>query len=255
MTASAAVVCALLLATGPSHRRRSPAARRSSALLLAESEPTSSSSLEFESPSALPVPRQPSRREFCALVSAAVAVGGAPRATSAAEVATAPPRKALRVAEEATIKLFEGTTASVVYIDTFVEQRDAFSTNVMEVPSGTGSGFVWDLDGHIVTNYHGKTARDARSSIFFWWRGDVLTRRTYRTARRPTAVARARPVVRGSPERAKIGLTGADGTQKSFSAKLTGFDADKDVAVLKVIHRVHAGVAEHEGCPLFVWYV
>jgi len=166
MTASAAVVCALLLATGPSHRRRSPAARRSSALLLAESESTSSSSLEFESPSALPVPRQPSRREFCALVSAAVAVGGAPRATSAAEVATAPPRKALRVAEEATIKLFEGTTASVVYIDTFVEQRDAFSTNVMEVPSGTGSGFVWDLDGHIVTNYHG-TARDARSSIFF----------------------------------------------------------------------------------------
>jgi S1-C subfamily serine protease len=33
-------------------------------------------------------------------------------------------------------------------------QRDAFSLNVQEVPEGTGSGFVWDQDGHIVTNYH-----------------------------------------------------------------------------------------------------
>ena len=27
-------------------------------------------------------------------------------------------------------------------------------SNVMEVPRGSGSGFVWDRDGHIVTNFH-----------------------------------------------------------------------------------------------------
>jgi len=50
------------------------------------------------------------------------------------------------------IAVFEKAAPSVVYIDTFVEQRDVFSTNVMEVPVGTGSGFVWDDKGHIVTN-------------------------------------------------------------------------------------------------------
>lgn len=25
---------------------------------------------------------------------------------------------------------------------------------MLEVPQGSGSGFVWDKDGHIVTNYH-----------------------------------------------------------------------------------------------------
>lgn len=46
------------------------------------------------------------------------------------------------------------STPSVVYINTFVNQRDAFSMNVLEVPAGTGSGFVWDDKGHVVTNFH-----------------------------------------------------------------------------------------------------
>ena len=33
-------------------------------------------------------------------------------------------------------------------------RRDFFSLNVYEIPSGTGSGFVWDRRGHVVTNYH-----------------------------------------------------------------------------------------------------
>lgn len=49
----------------------------------------------------------------------------------------------LTEAEWTRINVFEKAAPSVVYIDTFVEQRDAFSTNVMEVPLGTGSGFVW----------------------------------------------------------------------------------------------------------------
>ena len=33
-------------------------------------------------------------------------------------------------------------------------QRDFFSLNVQEVPQGTGSGFIWDRQGHVVTNFH-----------------------------------------------------------------------------------------------------
>ena len=33
-------------------------------------------------------------------------------------------------------------------------RQDAFTLDVLEVPQGSGSGFVWDKDGHVVTNYH-----------------------------------------------------------------------------------------------------
>lgn len=33
-------------------------------------------------------------------------------------------------------------------------RQDVFTLDVLEVPQGSGSGFVWDKDGHIVTNYH-----------------------------------------------------------------------------------------------------
>jgi S1-C subfamily serine protease len=33
-------------------------------------------------------------------------------------------------------------------------QRDRFSLNLLEIPQGTGSGFIWDSDGHIITNFH-----------------------------------------------------------------------------------------------------
>jgi S1-C subfamily serine protease len=52
------------------------------------------------------------------------------------------------------IDIFERNAPSVVFIDTFAEKQDVFSPNVMEVPLGTGSGFVWDKKGHIVINYH-----------------------------------------------------------------------------------------------------
>ena len=52
-----------------------------------------------------------------------------------------------------TIRLFKNASPSVVYINTAKEEVD-FSGRAFESPVGTGSGFVWDTDGHIVTNYH-----------------------------------------------------------------------------------------------------
>ncbi|NVD35872.1 S1C family serine protease [Marinobacter lutaoensis] len=56
--------------------------------------------------------------------------------------------------EKATIELFEQSRASVVYITTAQLVRDVWTRNVFSVPRGTGSGFVWDDAGHIVTNFH-----------------------------------------------------------------------------------------------------
>ncbi|GJT59282.1 protease Do-like protein 1, chloroplastic [Tanacetum coccineum] len=33
-------------------------------------------------------------------------------------------------------------------------RQNVFTLDVLEMPQGSGSGFVWDKDGHIVTNYH-----------------------------------------------------------------------------------------------------
>lgn len=68
--------------------------------------------------------------------------------------AIAPAPADLGADEQATIRLFKMVSPSVVYITNKRLQRDLFSFTVMEVPQGTGSGFLWDDKGHIVTNFH-----------------------------------------------------------------------------------------------------
>jgi S1-C subfamily serine protease len=56
--------------------------------------------------------------------------------------------------ERTTIDIFRTASPSVVHITTLVTAAGPFSLDVQQIPQGTGSGFVWDKDGHIVTNYH-----------------------------------------------------------------------------------------------------
>lgn len=67
--------------------------------------------------------------------------------------ATAPP-PSLNADELATIKLFEDAAPSVCFITTSNVRRDFWTRDISEIPRGTGSGFIWDDKGHIVTNYH-----------------------------------------------------------------------------------------------------
>jgi S1-C subfamily serine protease len=64
------------------------------------------------------------------------------------------PRGELAPEERTTIELFERSRDSVVFISTKEAVVDLWSRNMMAVPRGTGSGFIWDEAGHIVTNYH-----------------------------------------------------------------------------------------------------
>jgi len=71
----------------------------------------------------------------------------------------APPRPVtqrgeLAADEKATIALFERSRDSVVFITTREQVRDLWTRNVFSVPRGTGSGFIWDEAGHVVTNLH-----------------------------------------------------------------------------------------------------
>jgi S1-C subfamily serine protease len=63
-------------------------------------------------------------------------------------------REGMTAEETHTIDLFERAAPSVCYITTSVVRRDFWTRNVMEIPQGSGSGFVWDRNGHIITNYH-----------------------------------------------------------------------------------------------------
>jgi S1-C subfamily serine protease len=74
--------------------------------------------------------------------------------TYRAEPRAITPRGDLAADEQTIIAIFEATTPSVVFITTTSRVLDLWTRDITEMPRGTGSGFVWDERGHIVTNYH-----------------------------------------------------------------------------------------------------
>ncbi len=64
------------------------------------------------------------------------------------------PDDKLGAGEQSTIDVFSKFSRSVVHITSLQTRRDRMTLDLAEIPQGTGSGFVWDQDGHIVTNFH-----------------------------------------------------------------------------------------------------
>jgi S1-C subfamily serine protease len=105
--------------------------------------------------------QSPSSSWVVALAAAGVFVACAAQAQQPVQVAnpavqprTVVPRGPLSADERNTIGVFEAVSPSVAYITTVQYVRDFFSPNVMRVPQGTGSGFIWDERGRVVTNFH-----------------------------------------------------------------------------------------------------
>lgn len=69
-------------------------------------------------------------------------------------VRTVTARGDLAADERATIELFEKSRDSVVFISTSRLVQDIWTRNIFAIPRGTGSGFIWDDAGHVVTNFH-----------------------------------------------------------------------------------------------------
>ena len=80
--------------------------------------------------------------------------GSSPLHDPSAEARPATPRGDLSQEELSTIDIFRAASPSVVYITTTGLGRDFFGLTVFEIPRGSGSGFIYDRRGYIVTNYH-----------------------------------------------------------------------------------------------------
>lgn len=64
------------------------------------------------------------------------------------------PKARLSNEETKLITTFQRVSPAVAFITTTLRAKQRFSLQEMEFPMGTGSGFLWDNKGHVVTNYH-----------------------------------------------------------------------------------------------------
>ena len=79
----------------------------------------------------------------------ALANGAVPRFDAAVRAG-----EALTPHERMVIETFERAAPSVACVQTSVAMQQPFTLRATEVRAGAGSGFVWDSDGHVVTNWH-----------------------------------------------------------------------------------------------------
>jgi S1-C subfamily serine protease len=82
-----------------------------------------------------------------------------PLSRALAEAAVTPPNlppipEGLSEEETRDIGIFRGASRSVAFITSIALRRDMFTFDVLQIPQGAGSGFLWDDEGHVVTNYH-----------------------------------------------------------------------------------------------------
>ncbi len=77
-------------------------------------------------------------------------------ALATADSASNPPEYlSFKTEDEAnSTEIYRKASPAVVHVTNVALRRARFSRNVYEIPQGAGSGFVWDKNGLIVTNYH-----------------------------------------------------------------------------------------------------
>jgi S1-C subfamily serine protease len=90
------------------------------------------------------------------------------------------PTSELTESERRDIDIFRQASPSTVYISQVSVRRSFFSLDVTRLERGSGTGFVFDKDGHIVTNFHVVRARDRSTElkVTLWdqseWEAEVV---------------------------------------------------------------------------------
>jgi len=161
--------------------------------------------------------------------------------TTQAEPRAITARGELAPDEVATIEIFQSVSPSVVFITTTEALMTPWTRNLTEVRRGTGSGFIWDDNGHVVTNWH--VVADARSA-----RVRLADQRSYSAEligaspehdlavlRIGVALARPNPVPIGTSADLEVG-------QKVFAiGNPFGFDYSLTTGVVSALDRtIHA---------------
>lgn len=113
------------------------------------------------------------KRSILAVLTLALALVGCEReplgTTSSSEAASVPPVSvpsqpvpgvsslppgARTAYEQNSVEVFKAMAPSVVFVTNKQLRRDMWSSRTAEVKAGSGTGFIWDKSGHIVTNFH-----------------------------------------------------------------------------------------------------
>lgn len=91
---------------------------------------------------------------FAVLIGREALVGSATLNDPKAAPRPVAPRGELPPEEKATVTLFRQASPSVVNVTNLGIQQDFFTLNQTQIPQGTGSGFIWDTTGNVITNFH-----------------------------------------------------------------------------------------------------
>ncbi len=166
-----------------------------------------------------------------------------PRDSAPSLYADRVPRDELETEEEATIKIFREASPSVVFITSLSVRRDFFSLDLTQIPRGNGSGFVWDREGNIVTNYHVIQGAD-RAQVTLADQSDWPARLVGASPERDLAVLRIdaprealHPIPVGSSRRLQVG-------QKTFAiGNPFGLDHTLTTGVVSALGREIQSVA------------
>jgi S1-C subfamily serine protease len=158
-----------------------------------------------------------------------------------------PVRRPLLADEQATIDLFERASPSAVFVTSLAVRRDFFSMNLQEIPQGAGSGFVWDRQGHIVTNFHviaEANAAQVTLSDRSTWDARVIgiaPEKDLAVLRIEAPAARLRPLPIGRSEDLRVG-------QKVFAiGNPFGFDQSLTTGIISALGREIESVS---GAPI-----
>ncbi len=73
----------------------------------------------------------------------------------------APAARALLPEEEGAINVFRAASPAVVFVTNIAVRQNIFTMDEFAIPQGSGSGFIWDKEGHVVTNFHVVRGGDA----------------------------------------------------------------------------------------------
>jgi S1-C subfamily serine protease len=120
----------------------------------------------------------------------------------------------------------------VAYIVSMAVRRDLFGLDIQKIPQGAGSGFVWDQNGHVVTNYHvvqgaqnGNVSFDITLGDHSTYRGQVIgvaPDNDLAVLRISAPVSRLRPLAIGSSHDLQVGqMTFAIGNPFGLDQTLT----------------------------------
>ena len=130
--------------------------------------------------------------------------------------------------EKTTIEIFKTASPSVVHITTLVNATQPFSMDVQQVPEGTGSGFVWDKSGHVVTNFHVIRGADAAVIVLAdgsTWQGRLVgayPAKDLAVLAIDAPAAKLQPIAVGSSDNLEVGqLTFAIGNPFGLDQTLT----------------------------------